>query len=360
MAVVQRSEFTLALNQIASERGVDPAVVLETIKGAILAAYRKDHPGVELEEYTAELDETTGETRILHKGKDVTPPGFGRIAAQTAKQVLLQKIREKEKDAVYEEYAKRVDTVVSGMILRFQGPNVILDIGKAEAVMPAQHKIPNESYYLNKKIAVYIVSINEGKKEKEIIVSRTHPGLLEGLLRREVPEVAAGSVVIKKTVREPGSRAKVAVASSQSGVDPVGSCVGQKGVRIQAVIEALDGLEKIDVIQYSADPAKFIANALSPAKNVKVEVNEKEKIARVSASREELPLIIGKEGQNVRLASKLTECNIEVRGHEEGVVSMYTCDTCGMKFESQDELEKHYKEKHEVSQKPENKKARKK
>lgn len=321
MAVVQRSEFTLALNQIASERGVDPSIVLSTIKDAILAAYRKDHPDIVPEEFEVKLDEGSGETRILHNSEDVTPPGFGRIAAQTAKQVLLQKIREKEKDAILDEYSKRVGTVVNGMILRFAGPNVIVDIGKSEAVMTPPHKIPNESYFLNKKIAVYIVEINEDIKGRGIVVSRTHSGLIEGLFKREVPEVAAGSVVIKKVVREPGSRAKIAVYSEQSGVDPVGSCVGQKGVRIQAVIDAIDGLEKLDVIQYSSDPAKFIVNALSPAKNITVTLDPKEKIAHVKAPREELPLVIGRDGQNVRLASMLTEYNIEVEGQEEPVIS---------------------------------------
>ncbi|HRN96183.1 MAG TPA: transcription termination factor NusA [Candidatus Levybacteria bacterium] len=323
MAVLQRSEFTLALNQVASERGVDPQVVLDTIKNAILAAYKKDHPveeevtedGEVVEKLTVELDEKTGETRIMEEGKDITPPGFGRIAAQTAKQVLLQKIREKEKDAIIGEYTKRVGTVVNGMILRFQGPTIIVDIGKAEAVIPPSQKIPNESYFLNKKMPVYIVEISE-ERGREIIVSRNHPGLIEGLLRREVPEVAAGSVTVKKVVREPGSRAKVAVYSEQSGIDPVGSCVGQKGVRIQAVIEALDGLEKIDMIQWNNDPARLIMNALSPAKDLTVEVFEEEKLAKVRAPREELPLVIGREGQNVRLASKLSEYNIEVEGFE--------------------------------------------
>lgn len=317
MAVLQRSEFALALNQIASERGVDPSIVVDTIKSAILAAYRKDNTGIEIEQYSVDLDEKTGETKILKDGQDVTPPGFGRIAAQTAKQVLLQKIREKEKDAILTEYAKRVGTVVNGMILRFQGSSIILDIGKTEAVMPPSQRIPNESYFLNKKMPVYIVEIGDDPKEKQVVVSRSHPGLLEGLLRREVPEIAQGSVVVKKVVREPGSRAKIAVYSSQSGVDPVGSCVGQKGVRIQAVIEALDGLEKIDVVQFSNDIAKLIANSLSPAKNLKVEINEEKKEAKVFAPKEELPLIIGKEGQNVRLASKLTEYIIEVEEAKE-------------------------------------------
>lgn len=313
MPVLQRSEFALALNQIATERGVDPTVVMDTIKGAILAAFRKDNPDIEIEEYVADLDEKTGETRILKNGKDVTPPGFGRIAAQTAKQVLLQKIREREKDAVIEEYTKRVGSVVSGMILRFAGPSIVVDIGKSEAIIPPSEKIPNEQYFLNKKMPVYIIEINE-ERGREIIVSRAHTGLIEGLLKREVPEVSSGSVIIKRVVREPGNRAKIAVFSETPGIDPVGSCVGQKGVRIQAVIDALDGLEKIDVVQWNPDVSKFIANSLSPAKNVEVEIKEKEKLAIVTAPQEELPLIIGREGQNVRLASKLTGYAIEVEG----------------------------------------------
>lgn len=345
MAVVQRSEFTLALNQIATERGVDPSVVLDTIKNAILAAYRKDHPGVEVEEFTVDLDPNSGETKILKNGENVTPPGFGRIAAQTAKQVLLQKIREKEKDAILDEYSKRIGTIVNGMILRFAGPNIIVDIGKSEAVLPPNQKIPNEQYFMNKKIPVYITEITEGLKGRDIFVSRAHPGLIEGLLRREVPEVASGSVIIKKVVREAGSRAKVAVYSDQSGIDPVGSCVGQKGVRIQAVIDALDGLEKIDVIQWSSDPIKFITNALSPAKDLKVSINEAEKTVKVIAPRDQTPLVIGKDGQNVRLASKMVEMNIEVEG-DALPEEKFVCESCGEKFETADELEKHREEKH--------------
>lgn len=329
MPAIQRSEFALALNQIAQERGVDPEIILESIKSAILAAYKKDHVPThvvevseeeaekEAKKYGAEINPNTGETKIVYDGKDVTPPGFGRIATQTAKQVLLQKIREREKDAIMAEYTKRIGTVVNGMILRFAGSAIVVDIGKAEAIIPQSHRIPNENYYLNKKIAVYIVEIAEDEKRgREIIVSRTHNGLLEGLFRREVPEVASGNVVLKEIMREPGSRAKIAVTSDQSGIDPVGSCVGQKGVRIQAVIDAIDGLEKIDVIQWSGDPVRYIANALSPAKNLTIEIKEKDKVAVVKAPKEELPLIIGKEGQNVRLASKLTGYSIDVEGIE--------------------------------------------
>jgi len=317
MPAIQRSEFALALNQVASERGVDVSVVLDTVKNAILAAYRKDHPGVEVEEFTAELNPNTGEAHIMHDGKDVTPPGFGRIAAQTAKQVILQKIREKEKEAIITDFRDRIGTVVSGMVLRFAGPNIIVDIGKTEAVMPPQEQISNEKYHLNQRLSVHLLEIREGLKGEEVIVSRASNGLLEGLFKREVPEVAQGSVEIKAVVREPGNRSKVAVFSNQPGIDPVGSCVGQKGVRVQAIIQEFNGLEKIDIIQWQEDSKTYIANSLSPAKNVTVELNTEEKVARVFVPSDELSLAIGKEGQNVRLASKLTGYRIEIEGKGE-------------------------------------------
>lgn len=316
MPAVQRSEFALALNQVANERGVDVSVVLDTVKNAILAAYRKDHPGIEIEEFSTTLNSNTGEARILHKEEDVTPPGFGRIAAQTAKQVILQKIREKEKEAIVSDYRGRVGTIVNGMVLKFLGPNIVVDIGKAEGIMPASEQIGSEKYHLNQRLTLYIVEIREGLKGEEIIVSRSNPGLLEGLFKREVPEIAQGSVVIKTISREAGNRSKVAVYSTQSGIDPVGSCVGQKGVRVQAIIAEFSGIEKIDIIQWQEDPKSFVAQALSPAKNVKVEVNEEEKTAYVTVPQDELSLAIGRDGQNVRLASKLTGYRIEIKGDE--------------------------------------------
>lgn len=314
MPAIQRSEFALALNQVASERGVDVSVVLETVQNAILAAYRKDHPGVDVENYKASLDPNTGETKIFCEDKDVTPPGFGRIAAQTAKQVILQKIREKEKEAIFTDYRVKIGTIVNGIVLRFAGPNVIVDIGKAEAIMPVSEQIPNEKYHLNQRLVFYLSEIREGVKGEEIVVSRSHTGLLEGLFKREVPEVAQGSVEIKAVVREPGNRAKIAVYSTQPGIDPVGSCVGQKGVRVQAIIQELGGLEKIDIIQWSDDTKTYIAQALSPAKNVRVEIEEAEKVAHVFVPQDELSLAIGKDGQNVRLAYKLTQYRIEIEG----------------------------------------------
>jgi N utilization substance protein A len=317
MPAVQRSEFALALNQVATERGVDVAVVLETVQNAIVAAYRKDHPGIEPEEYTAELNPNTGEAKILHNGEDVTPPGFGRIAAQTAKQVILQKIREKEKEAIISDYKVRMGGIVNGTVLRFAGPNIIVDIGKAEAIMPQMEQIQNEKYFQNQRLVVYLKEIREGLKGEEVVVSRSDNGLLEGLFKREVPEVASGSVEIKAIVREPGNRSKIAVYSNQSGIDPVGSCVGQKGVRVQAIIQEFNGLEKIDIIQWQEDTTSYIAAALSPAKNVRVELNEDERLAKVFVPQDELSLAIGKDGQNVRLASKLTGYRIEIEGNAE-------------------------------------------
>jgi len=317
MPAIQRSEFALALNQVSNERGLDPTIVLETVKNAILAAYRKDHPGSEIEEFIAELDANTGEAKIFHEGKDVTPPGFGRIAAQTAKQVILQKIREKEKEAIISDFKLKLGTIVNGMVLRFAGPNVIIDVGKTEAIMPPVEQIPNEKYHLNQRLVVYVLEIKDGLKGEEVVVSRANNGLLEGLFKREVPEVSQGAVEIKQIVREPGNRSKVAVSSNQSGIDPVGSCVGQKGVRVQAIIQEFSGIEKIDIIQWQENPKSYVMQALSPAKDVQVEIDEKDKTARVFVAPEELSLAIGKDGQNVRLASKLTGYRIEIEGKDE-------------------------------------------
>jgi len=325
MALKARTEFASALNQVCLERGVESEVVLETIKAAILAAYRKDYGLKEDFEYEVELDPNTGEAKIYlwkegkkKKKKEVTPPGFGRIAAQTAKQVILQKIREAEKSAVIAEYSERVGTLVNGMVLRFDGPNVIVDIGKTEGLMPPQEQIRSERYQLNQRLTFYIEEIRESARGQEVVVSRAHGGLVEGLFRREVPEVSSGAVKVKAIAREAGSRTKIAVSSSQIGVDPVGSCVGQKGVRVQAVINELNG-EKIDVIAYSDDPMRFITAALSPAEGVKAEIKEKEKSVVVTMPDDQLSLAIGREGQNVRLAAKLTGYKIDIKGAKKAI-----------------------------------------
>ncbi len=339
-----RTDFAAALNQIANERGIDPSVVVESIKSAILAAYRKDGllTGDYKEDwvYEADIDAVTGETKVFgfpkppvaegeepteeqlaparKKKTEVTPPGFGRIAAQTAKQVILQKIREAEKGAIISEYEKRVGQLVNGMVLRFIGNEIIIDLGKGEAVMPSFEQVPVENYRLNQRLTFYIEGIKDGIKGKEIIVSRAHKGLVEGLFKREVPEVNSGVVNIKEIAREPGVRTKIAVTSTQSGVDPVGSCVGQKGVRVQAVIDELNN-EKIDIIQYSDETEKFITAALAPAQNISVKIDTDKKLAHVTVSEDQLSLAIGRDGQNVRLASKLTGYKIDIEGDKSSV-----------------------------------------
>lgn len=311
-----RTEFASALAQVASERSIDPQEVLETIKEAVKAAYRKDYAGeVELEDLEVELDPESGEPKILRDGKDVTPTGFGRIAAQTAKQVILQRIRESEKQAILSEYEKKVGTVVNGMVQRIEGPVVHVDLGKAEGICPPSEQTDGEHYRQNQRLKFFIKEIREGNRGSEIIVSRAAKELVVGLFKLEVPEVSTGVVEIKAISREAGKRTKVAVQSNQAGVDPVGSCVGQKGVRVQAVIAEL-GDEKIDIILYSDDPERFVAAALSPAKINSVSVNDEEKLATVYVDEDQLSLAIGKEGQNVRLAAKLTGYKIDIKGPE--------------------------------------------
>lgn len=314
MPAIVRTEFALALNQVCTERGIDPAVVLETIKAAILAAYRKDFGEEDLEKLEVQVDANTGEAKIFKEGKDATPAGFGRIAAQTAKQVILQRIREAEKAAVLTDYSSRVGTIVNGMILRFDGPNIIVDIGRAEGVMPPAEQVRGEDYRINQRLTFYIEGIREGPRGSEVIVSRAHKGLVEGLFKREVPEVASGAVKIKAIAREVGNRTKIAVFSDQPGVDPVGSCVGQKGVRVQAVISELGGIEKLDIIQWNDDPATFVTASLAPAKDINVLIDEKSQTATAIVPDDQLSLAIGKNGQNVRLAAKLTGWKIDIKG----------------------------------------------
>lgn len=320
-----RTEFAAAINQICSERGIDPQVVLDTIKAAILAALRKDHPEYfssleETEEtpdtlFDVELDPQSGSAKILKKetGEDITPPGFGRIAAQTAKQVILQRVREAEKSAIIDEYQERIGTIVSGMVLRFDGKNVIIDIGRGQGIMPPEEQTQSEYYKINQRLSVYLKDIRDTLRGKSIIVSRAAPELVEQLFAREVPEVASGAVKIMAVAREPGHRTKIAVNSSQEGVDPVGSCVGQKGVRVQEVINELGG-EKIDIIQYSESLKTFLSAALAPAENLKVELNDEDRTAVITVPDDQLSLAIGKGGQNVRLAAKLTGYKIDIVG----------------------------------------------
>ncbi len=245
------------------------------------------------------------ETKLETKGD------YGRVAAQTAKQVIIQKIREAERDAMYDEYKQKEGEIVSGTIQRIEGRNIFVDIGKSTGVLFPSEQVENEKYRIGQRLKVYVMKVEADPKGPGITLSRSHPNLVQKLFGIEVPEIFSGTVEIKSLAREAGSRAKIAVVSNEEGVDPIGSCVGQKGTRVQAVIDELGG-EKIDIIEWSDDVAKFISNALSPAKVLNVKINESKKEAKVTVPADQLSLAIGKHGQNVRLAAKLTGWKIDV------------------------------------------------
>lgn len=320
-----RTEFNQALKAIAQERGLDVDVILETIKQAYVAAYRRDarERGEETEgfEYDAEIDSQTGEAKIFgwpvdEEGnatgdkKDVTPPGFGRIAAQTAKQVIHQKIREAEKGVVMEEFGGRVGNLISGTVLRFDGPNVRVDLGKTEGIMPAEERIPTERLNPSQRLTFLMKEIEDGTRGKQIVLSRADEEFVRKVFAREVPEIASGSVEIKFIAREPGVRTKIAVASTQPGVDPVGSCVGQKGVRVQAVTNELGG-ERVDIVPWTEDPEEFIRATLAPVEISSLKLNKEDNTAVVSVPEDQLSLVIGRDGQNIRLSGQLTGYKIE-------------------------------------------------
>jgi N utilization substance protein A len=240
------------------------------------------------------------------------PRDFGRIAAQTAKQVVLQRIREAERDLIYEAFTDREGDVVTGVIQRIEPKAAIIDLGKAEATLPITEQVPTEHYRVGQRLKVYVVEVNRTPRGPQIVVSRTHRGLVRRLFELEVPEIYSGVVEMKSIAREPGSRTKVAVMARQEGVDPIGSCVGVRGVRIQNVVNELNG-EKIDVVQWSPDPATFVENALSPAAVISVRLNEAEKTATATVPERQLSLAIGREGQNARLAAKLTGWRIDIK-----------------------------------------------
>ena len=313
------TEFSAALQQVASERGISVDSVLESIKSALATAYKKDRKEageeIELEVIGVDLNGDTGEVRIIIEGKDVTPSGFGRIAAQTAKQVILQKIRETEKEAVVTEFKEKIGQIVSGHVFRTENGVVILDLGKSrtQGVMPQSEQVPNESYRTSQRLKVLVKDIKQTVRGTEIIVSRADPEFVKRLFEQEVPEIASGVVTVEAIAREAGSRTKMAVSSRDDKVDPVGSCVGQKGVRVQSIISELFG-EKIDIIPYSPITEKFIASSLSPAKVTEVELDKNENRAIVSVPEDQQSLAIGKEGQNARLANKLTKWRIDIKG----------------------------------------------
>lgn len=335
-------ELMGALNELEKERGISKEILLEAIEAAIVSAYKRNYGSAS--NLRVEMDEKNGKIRVLTAREvvqrvtdslteisiedakrlnpryelddvveiEVTPRDFGRIAAQTAKQVVIQRIREAERTLVYEEYINRQGDIVTGIVQRMEHRNVYVDLGKIEAVLLPSEQMPGESYAHGMRIKVFIVEVRKTPKGPQVLISRTHPGLLKRLFELEVPEIHDGIVEIKAVSREPGARSKLAVWSHEQNVDPVGACVGPRGMRVQSVVRELRG-EKVDVIPWDPDPERFVGNALSPAKVLAAYVDEAGKTAKVIVPDNQLSLAIGKEGQNARLAARLTGWKVDIK-----------------------------------------------
>jgi N utilization substance protein A len=360
---MQTSPILMAIQQICEEKNIPVSAVIETIEQALAAAYRKDF-GEPNENIKVEFDVDTGGARVfdvktvvagpaegeetINEKKEIllddiiktkpeaavgdeirtelkVPAEYGRMAAQTAKQVIIQRLREAEREVVFSEYKDKENQVLLGTIQRVEGRTVFIDLGHTVSVMPYAEQIPREHYVPGQRLKVYVVSVNASSRGPEVIVSRTHPEIVRQLFTQEVPEVAAGSVIIKAIAREAGSRTKIAVVSQEANVDPIGSCVGQRGMRVQTVINELGG-EKIDIIEYAEDQQRFISAALAPAKVITVTLDQATHTAQVEVGEDQLSLAIGRGGQNVRLAVKLTGWKIDIIGSLSGQVDLSAAD----------------------------------
>ena len=342
-----------ALDQIADEKGISRQDLVSMIEASLAAAFRKDY-GEKNQNIVVEFDPETMGTKVfdvktvvetvteaeedpqkfidIESAKEIkksykvgdeirtnitpkTGTSYGRIAAQTAKQVIIQKLREAERNAQFSDYKSKERTLQNGLVQRIEGDTVLIDLGKATGVLFPSEQIRGEKYTIGQRIKVLILHVEPATKGPKITLSRSHPDMVRKLFELEVPEIFSGSVEIKAIAREAGSRSKIAVISTQDGIDPIGSCVGQRGSRVQTVMAELGG-EKIDIIEYSDDAVKFIANALSPAKILNVQMNETAKEAKVGVLEDQLSLAIGKAGQNVRLAARLTGWKIDINGEK--------------------------------------------
>ena len=343
MKAIDNKELILALEELEKEKGIKKEELLESIRTELITAYKRNFDA--LENVDVKMDEKTGATHVyaikevmevanddaleisledarkinkeLNIGDNVeveiVPRDFGRIAAQTAKQVIIQKLRETERNMVFNEYNERKGEIVTGLVQKADKHIVVMDLGKLEGIMLTKDQIPTENYKVNDKIKGYVVDVERGEKGvPQAIVSRTHPDFVRKLLEFEIPEIYEGLIEIKSVSRDPGARSKVAVYSSNENIDPVGSCVGQKGIRIQNIINELSG-EKIDVIEWNPDPSIFISSALLPAQIMAVDIKEEERFAQVIVPDDQLSLAIGKAGQNARLAAKLTNWKIDIK-----------------------------------------------
>ncbi|SHE58725.1 NusA antitermination factor [Desulfofundulus australicus DSM 11792] len=340
------TEILAAVKELEKEKGISAEILFEALEAALLSAYRRNFGS--LQNARVVIDRQTGDFKVYSQRtvveevtdprleisleearkidpryqvgdvieSEVTPRNFGRIAAQTAKQVVVQRIREAERNIVYEEFASREGDIVTGIIQRVEQRNVYISLGRTEAILAPPEQMPGEMYRPGNRIKTYVMEVRKTTKGPQILVSRTHPGLLKRLLELEIPEFQEGLVELKAIAREAGYRSKIAVYSREEKLDPVGACVGPKGARIQAIVNELNG-EKIDVIKWNPDPSKFVAAALSPAKVIAVEIWEEEKIARVIVPDYQLSLAIGREGQNARLAAKLTGWKIDIKSESQ-------------------------------------------
>ena len=343
MKAIDNKELILALEELEKEKGIKKEYLLEAIETALVTAYKRNFDA--LENVKVVMDKQTGATHVYSMKEvmenanddaleisleeaqkisrdyqigdtvdvEIVPKDFGRIAAQTAKQVIIQKLREVERDVLFTEFNDRKGEIVSGIIQKADRNIVVLDLGKLEGVMPIKEQMPTEKYKVNDKIKGYVLDVQRGEKgAPQVIVSRSHPDFVRKLLEFEIPEIYEGLIEIKSVSRDPGNRSKVAVYSANPDIDPVGSCVGQRGIRIQNVINELGG-EKIDVIEWNPDPSIFISASLLPAQILAVDIKEEEKFAQVIVPDDQLSLAIGKAGQNVRLAAKLTNWKIDIK-----------------------------------------------
>lgn len=340
------SEFLEALRDLEKEKGIAVDVLLEAIEAALLSAYKRNFGS--LQNARVHIDRETGDYKVysqraivedveddrveisLEEARKIdprfnlgdvveneeTPRNFGRIAAQTAKQVVVQRIREAERNIIFEEFANREGDILNGIVQRVENKNIFIELGKTEAILTPTEQMPGEEYRHGDRLKSYIVEVRKTTKGPQIMVSRTHPGLLKRLLELEVPELQEGVVELKSIAREAGYRSKIAVYSKDENVDPVGACVGPKGMRVQNIVSELNG-EKIDIVKWNQDASKYVASSLSPAKVVAVEVWEDEKVARVIVPDYQLSLAIGKEGQNARLAAKLTGWKIDIKSESQ-------------------------------------------
>ena len=347
MKAIDNKELILSLEELEKEKGIKKSYVIEAIETALVTAYKRNFDS--LENVKVDIDKQTGATHIyaikdvMEEAKDeateisledahkinkslklgdqvdveIVPKYFGRIAAQTAKQVIIQKLREVERDLIFNEFNDRKGEIVSGIIQKADKNIVVMDLGRLEGVMPTKEQVPTEHYHVNDKIKAYVMDVERGQKgAPQVLLSRSHPDFVRKLLELEIPEIYEGVIEIKSVSRDPGNRSKVAVYSPDPNIDPVGSCVGQKGVRIQNVINELHG-EKIDVIEWNSDPSIFIASALLPAKIMAVDIKEEDKFAQVIVLDDQLSLAIGKAGQNARLAAKLTGWKIDIKSESQ-------------------------------------------